>query len=461
MTGAQQLMRNAAFLHGNAIPDWMRLDLRHDGGFHFGLGSGAGSSYIGKPQDTDGHILVIGGPGSGKTRGIVIPTIYTWQGHAVVFNIKTKGNLLENCRKASRCTDKKLIIFSPAQKGGLGYDPFAFLKSDDPDNLSRNAKDLALALLPLSKSARDIVWTKAAQNLLTAAIIHFYCLGATFSETMTAVQYYSAKHLIDEIDSGTNTAAKLFIGKLKDLKKSTLANIDMDLTDLAILTADSAFCIEKNSNILDWNILNTSKGPVTIVLSLPEENLDVWEPMVKLMFNQLMKTLQRRPDKYGATEEKIPSVLVMCEEFAALGELPSIQQGLSTLRDRGVTFCLVVQSFAQLDLVYDVATRRAIVDSCAFKAVLHASDPECQRYLSDMIGTWLAPRRSFNWGYNPDSAEMTNYNFQLSESQVSIFYPHELNNLGDEMVLITPNGFCTIRKSLHFARQINLFLTPR
>lgn len=454
------LMQYFDFNRLSMIPERMRLDLREDGGFHFGLSMGAESAYIGKPQDMDGHILVIGGSGSGKTRSIVIPSLYTWRGHAVVFNIKTRGSLLENCRKASRITGRELIVFSPLQKGGLRYDPFAFLASDDPNNLSRNAKDLAIALLPLSKSARDVVWTKAAQNLLTAAIIHYYGLGATFSETMTAVQYYSAKQLIEEINCGTNTAAKLFIGKLKDLKKSTLANVDMDLTDLAILTADTSLCVERDSNILDWNILNTSEKPVTIVLSLPEENLDVWEPMVKLMFNQLTKSLQRRADKYSATGNELPPVLILCEEFAALGELPLIQNALSTLRDRGVTLCLVVQSFAQLDLIYDMATRRAIVDSCAFKAVLHASDPECQRYLSDMIGTWLAPRRSFNIGYNPASAEMTNYNLQFSESQAPIFCPHELNSLGDEMVLITPNGFCTVKKNLHFAKQINLFLKP-
>ena len=124
MADAHQLMRNAAFLRGNAIPNWMRLDLRQDGGFHLGTEMGAGSHYIGKPQHKDGHILVIGGPGSGKTRGIVIPTLYTWQGHTVVFDIKTRGSLLQNCQKASRLMGKKLLVFSPAQTGGLRYDPF-------------------------------------------------------------------------------------------------------------------------------------------------------------------------------------------------------------------------------------------------------------------------------------------------------------------------------------------------
>lgn len=36
--------------------------------------------YIGKTQDVDGHILVLGGAGTGKSSCIAIPTLLTWQG---------------------------------------------------------------------------------------------------------------------------------------------------------------------------------------------------------------------------------------------------------------------------------------------------------------------------------------------------------------------------------------------
>jgi len=80
--------------------------------------------------------------------------------------------LLNNCFHASRSTGKRFMVFSPEREVGFGYDPYAFLEFDSPNNLPRNAKDLALALLPLSPSARDKIWTQAAQNLLTAAIIY-------------------------------------------------------------------------------------------------------------------------------------------------------------------------------------------------------------------------------------------------------------------------------------------------
>lgn len=40
--------------------------------------------------------------------------------------------------------------------------------------------------------------------------------------------------------------------------------------------------------------------PVDIILSLPEEKLSHWEPLLRLMLNQLINTLEARPARtYG------------------------------------------------------------------------------------------------------------------------------------------------------------------
>ena len=119
----RQLMLQQMFIRaGDQIPYWMILDPHQDGGFHFGVKRGWHGKYIGKPQDVDGHILVVGGPGSGKTREIVNPTLYSWGGHTVTFDIKTKGNLSELCKRASHRTGKHFMLFNPMREGGLGYD---------------------------------------------------------------------------------------------------------------------------------------------------------------------------------------------------------------------------------------------------------------------------------------------------------------------------------------------------
>jgi hypothetical protein len=47
--------------------------------------------YFHKSENTDGHILIVGGSGSGKTSGLVIPSILAWEGS--VFAVDIKGEL--------------------------------------------------------------------------------------------------------------------------------------------------------------------------------------------------------------------------------------------------------------------------------------------------------------------------------------------------------------------------------
>ena len=57
-------------------------------GFIFGK---MGGKYVTKKEDKDGHILVVGGAGSGKTSCIAIPSLLAWR--EPVFCIDIKGEL--------------------------------------------------------------------------------------------------------------------------------------------------------------------------------------------------------------------------------------------------------------------------------------------------------------------------------------------------------------------------------
>ncbi|MCL2053759.1 MAG: type IV secretory system conjugative DNA transfer family protein [Oscillospiraceae bacterium] len=80
-------------------------------GFIFGRNLGY---YLIKPEEQDGHILVIGGAGSGKTSCLTIPTLLSWQKR--VFVIDVKGNLYDKT-KAKRHNVK---IFNPIDINACG-----------------------------------------------------------------------------------------------------------------------------------------------------------------------------------------------------------------------------------------------------------------------------------------------------------------------------------------------------
>lgn len=441
---------------GNSVPEWMILDPLKDGGFHFGrknlLG---GNHYIGKPQDRDGSILIIGGPGSDKTSGLVIPTFATWRGHIVVIDVKPKADLLAQCERMSNSLGKPTLVFNPYKKDSCRYDPYSFISADGDENMARNCMELALNLIATVPGGNDRVWVASAQHLLAGVIANDIYYSSPFNETMAALQLKSVKELMKEIVGSKSEIAKMFVGKLKGLPEETLVGIGMDLTSLAILAADplieAILSPDEDSITIDWNWLNTAKEPFNIVLQLPNENLDVWKPMTTMLINQLIRTLQRRPDKYRPEGKQLPPVLIILDEFDRLGKVSSILSGLATLRNSGVTFSLVVQSLSQLEMTYGQAEMGVIIDTCAYIAILKVADYKSQKYFSGMIGNLVVPNRSVSGNYKSGTDEMNNYSLSISESREPIIFPHEFITLKD-VILITPDGYCRVDKVPYYER---------
>jgi len=58
------------------------------------------------------------------------------------------------------------------------------------------------------------------------------------------------------------------------------------------------------------------------------------------------------------------------DEFPLLGKIDAVTNALTTLRSKKVTFCLMIQSIAQLDAVYSHDVRKIIVDNPKIKHFL-------------------------------------------------------------------------------------------
>ena len=67
--------------------DYAPLIRYDDNGVFFGMPKNStNAEYVGMKQGTEGHILLVGGSGRGKSSGIIMPTLATW---AVPFLLST------------------------------------------------------------------------------------------------------------------------------------------------------------------------------------------------------------------------------------------------------------------------------------------------------------------------------------------------------------------------------------
>ena len=84
-----------------------------------------------------------------------------------------------------------------------------------------------------------------------------------------------------------------------------------------------------------------------IYLNIPEHLLRQWRNRLSLIVNQFLLFFERRTDK-----RDLPQILFLLDEFPRLGKIPFIIDALATLRSKKITICLILQSLAQLDMIY-------------------------------------------------------------------------------------------------------------
>ena len=477
---------------GNRVPSYMQKSEQQKAGVFFGLKTYSvreesvsdevkikeATYYIGKPHDRDGHVLVIGGAGSGKSSCIAIPTLETWEG--TIFAIDIKGELSAHWNKMKIEKGKrsaKIINLSDEQGLYASYNPFQFLEHDGEDNLIQNAREIAHSIIPLSPNVSEPFWIQSAQHVLTAILLYGYGIGASFNTTMIRILTTPIWDLIDEIDKWVETSritentkvamvgAKLHISQFTKIKNPSdnkmLTGISAELSNKVMVFATN-LRIEEVFDVTENSIKWTDLESENIFMRIAEDKLGQWDGAITMMLTQLIRTLERRPDMYFQRTEKkeLPPVLLLLDEFPRLGKMDAIQNAVSTLRSKGVTICIVIQSLAQLDKTYGTETRKIIVDNCQYKAILNITDPENQQIFSDMVGSIKINTKNYSEGhtrtsnyYEEDYSSSESETHSVSESREPVIYPHEFATLDKEMVLITPEGFCLVNKLPYYQKK--------
>lgn len=409
-----------------------------------------------KPETIDGHILIVGGSGSGKTSCLAIPSVQSWKNR--IFAIDIKGELYA---KTNRPVAK---VFNPLNPNACGYDPFYILKRSH--NEAQEIRKIAICLVPIPAGSRDNFWLRSAQGLLTAGLIHFYNCGLSFIESIYKIQSTPVQTLVNGLAKSEADEARLLANQFVNANPKELASVYSELSNHIIdfvLDRDirDAFSKPTAQNIKPIDLERGSD----IFLQIPEHKLNQWGPILSLITSQFLDHFEKRD------ETTAKPILFLLDEFPRLGKFDTISDGLATLRSKKITICLIIQSLAQLDYIYGKPQRQIIADNCQFKAVLNATDAETQDYFSKLVGTALQMRETHSTSSNPVGriedqdgllGKYTGYQqyttTQSSSTSVSyyrdrVIQPHEFASLQD-IVLLTPAGFYRAEKTPYYDPKI-------
>jgi len=403
-------------------------------GFIFGK---LGDKYVTKKEDKDGHILIVGGAGSGKSTCIAIPSLLAWG--SAVFCIDIKGELYQH----SRHKRPNAKVFNPLSADTYGYDPYYILKKSD--NPAQEARAIALALVPLPPDTKEPFWIESGQNVLTATILHYNAKGFSFLETAETILSTAPTKLIKELRASPEREARFCVNSLADMDTRTLSSIMSELSkNIVPFVTDRnlSHALSRPKNITPLDL----EYGADVFINIPEYLLKQWKNVVTLIVSQFLRHCEKRPDMTATP------ILFLLDEFPRLGKIEEITDGLATLRSKKITICPIIQSLAQLDMIYGAPARRVIVDNCAYKAVLNATDADSQEYFSKLVGTHEKIRTTHDLRLRPVTGFVAGKGTSKRSEEKRIIKPENWATLR-EIALFTPYGFFEVAKAPYYKHQ--------
>ncbi|EAK0771672.1 type IV secretory system conjugative DNA transfer family protein [Campylobacter lari] len=365
-----------------------------------------------KPPTKEGHTLVIGGTGTGKSRGVVLPTLFKWNGSALVVDIKGEISAITSEYRLNK-KGSRIYTFYP-EGDGAKYNPIALCNTID------NAQELARTLIPLPESG-EAFWSQSAQAILSAYVYEGAIKGYYLSDISEKLCTTPINDLINHCRESEIREVRLLCSIAYDMPEKTLGGVMAELKSKLITIATDSN-IHRATSGSDWTPA-TLENNSTIYLRVSEHLLEQYRDLWTVILNQVLRYLSTR------SEGKRP-VLLTLDEMPRLGKIEGLTGALATLRSRNVHILGVIQSMAQLDEIYEETNRKIIADNCSYKLVLSATDPDTQEYFSKLSGT------------------STVYSQNISNKDNKISYNQT------EVKLIKPEEWARLRKPILFAPRL-------
>ncbi|MBD5149615.1 MAG: type IV secretory system conjugative DNA transfer family protein [Oscillibacter sp.] len=441
------------------VPEELLLDSAKGGPGFFvgGINQFKDGSFVGVPPVMDGNFIIVGGSGSGKSTSVANPTLRTWPGP--IFAVDVKGELaaayaefFETSLRQGKLV-RPYIILDLVRPDSRSYDPLWWPLKDDQQNLVENIWEIVYALIPRRPEDDQPFWEETERGVLAAALYYFLNLGLGFSEIMCKILSLPLTDLCQELSASDDPIIIMTLGEVAKLKPETLACVDRGLRNKLVSFSTNGYLghffrgEREGAKCLNWDDLRR----YNIFLRVPEDKIEQWGGAVNLIQTQLIRYLERQPDRYSDAGKDNPPVLLLFDEFARLGKLEQITNALSTLRSKNVHIALVVQSVAQIDQIYGEKARRIIFDNSQYQIIMRASDPDTQRYISELIGTCIR-QQSGSSEHMDAHFRITGYSDQQSEVREWAVHPHTLSTMED-VILLTPYGIYRVDKAQPYLKE--------
>lgn len=399
-------------------------------GFVFGLYK---KKTVCSPTTQEGSCIVFGGSGTGKTSAVLIPTLNSWSGTSFVIDIS--GDISTNCQM------NRKILYAPEDTNTTPYNVFAAIDTlPDKEQQNEQLEQLALQLMPERPSLSDAskFYETEGRKILLASLIAFYHQGTDFVQICEIIFQHSWKELFRLIDSSQNLTARQYINSFEGASETNTSGCKQ-ACDASIRLFATNWKLKKSLRRAITNEIAISPNTIedyNVFVCIPDTKLTLYAQLIHLITAQVLTHFGSRPNT--ATT----NILLAIDEFASFGRL-EITDALRKYRKKHVRIMLLTQSLADIDMIYGITERNAILNNCPFKVILSAQDTETQEFFSKLIGREKHTEYSLTKSPNGNSCtshEALDYSIEAAT----------LAHLKDQLILLYPSGYLYLNKNYYF-----------
>jgi len=395
-------------------------------------------------HDGPEHVMAFAPTRSGKGVGLVVPTLLGWSGSAVIHDIKGENwQLTAGWRSHfSHC-----LLFNPTDARSARYNPLLEVRRGEYE--VRDVQNIADILVdPEGALERRNHWEKTSHSLLVGAILHILYAEeektlarvATFLSdpqrpfTATLRRMMTTNHLgtpdAPMVHPVIASAAREVLNKSDNERSGVLS------TAMSFLGLYRDPTVAAVTSACDWRIadLVEAKSPVSLYLVVPPSDISRTKPLIRLVLNQIGRRLTEHlhAERVGRRHK----LLMMLDEFPALGRLDFFETSLAFLAGYGVRAFLIAQSLNQIEKAY--GEHNAILDNCHVRVAFATNDERTAKRISDALGTATEQRAMRNYAGHRLAPWLAHVMVSRQETARALLTPGEVMQLppSDELVLV-------------------------
>ena len=348
----------------------------------------------------EGHNLIIGSTGAGKTQVAIFPLVHSLAKHDESMIITDpKGEIYETTAEMLRKRGYNVVLLNfrnPQQGSGWNplHLPYKYYKEGNSDKANELTDDLAMNILYDENAQNsDPFWEKTSADYFSGICLGLFEYAKEEEINLNSVNLFTT---VGEDKCGPNSTYSNEYFKTKDptspayISASSTISAPSD-TKGSILSVFKQkirlFAARENlSEMLshsDFEFEDIGRKKTAVFIVIQDEK-KTYHSLVTIFLKQCYETLVDYAQKCGG---KLPyRTNFLLDEFANMPPLKDVDTMVSAARSRRMRFFFVIQNYAQLSEVYGKEKGDTIRGNCTNTVYLISTELAALKEISEMCG---------------------------------------------------------------------------